>query len=156
VACREQVLPLEKAAHRQDALADGVLEEAAQLARILSKLRLGDERAAPLAANDQVALHEPVHSRTDRHPAHAELLRELAFGWEPVAGGEFAGLDAIGQLLLDLEVGRHAPAEGHGARRPVIEVVTRGLRGLHSTPQWTGQPILDRTRAGREYTGSNR
>ena len=73
VAGREHVFPLEQAADGQDALADGVLEKAAQLARILAQFRFGDERATALATHDQVALDQPVHRRADRHAADAEL-----------------------------------------------------------------------------------
>ena len=63
--------------------------------------------------HDQVALDQPVHRRADRHAADAELARELAFRGQHVAGTELTCLDAIGKLLLDLKVGRHAPTQGH-------------------------------------------
>ena len=113
MAGREHLFPLEQAADGRDALADGVLEEAAQLARILAQFRVGDERATALPTHDQVALDQPVHRRANRHAADAELPRELAFRGQHVAGSELAGLDTIGQLLLDLKVGGHAPTQGH-------------------------------------------
>ena len=73
VAGGEHLFPLEQAADRGDALADRILEKAAQLARVLTQFRVGDERAAALATHDQVSLDEPVHRRTNRHAAHTEL-----------------------------------------------------------------------------------
>ena len=125
---------------RHHALSHHLLEESAQDARVLRVLAFGHEGPAPLLPQDQATLFQPAECLTHGHPADPDLLRQLALARQAHARFELATVDAVGQLLLDLEVGGEGPHRRSHPRR-------RGER----IPQRRGGDRLDGARLSRVH-----
>src|SRR5215211_48499 len=103
----------EDARPRFEPLALDVLGEAGDAREVVhDRRRLAREGAAADAALDEAARRERGERLAHGHAAHAERKREVALGREPLAGRDPAGVDAVGELLLDLDPGRLGRALG--------------------------------------------
>ena len=83
--------------------------------------------AAADLADDQALEHQARQRLAHRGAGRPEALGQLAVGRHPVAHGQFAGLDAVTHLLLDLQVDGGEPV--------------RGLPDVHG-PSYHGAPAL--------------
>ena len=72
---------------------------------------LGDESAAPLAPDQQVAGRHLVQRLADRALAHIQLRGQLELAGQQVAGAPIAADQALHQQILYLLVERAEPGE---------------------------------------------
>ena len=70
----------------------------------------GDEGARPLSPLDQTAPFKYVEGVPQRTPVDRKLLRQRAFGWEPVGRSQIAALYPIEEYFDNLQVTRQRPS----------------------------------------------
>ena len=90
------------------ALFFGLVEEAGQPRMVALQVGEGHESAHAVAPVEQALIHQVLDALPDRHPADAELGRQLVLGGQPLAPLQQAPGDLVPQRLADPHVHRYA------------------------------------------------